>query len=71
MNASTTDKLHAVLFEQGRDLINIKFFPGTDRGLTAGQLRDAAASALASVIERGSPNLPPMAGRDAVKLENF
>jgi hypothetical protein len=56
-------KLHSLLFEQGRELVNIKFFPGTDRGLTASKLCEAAAGALHSALEKGPKDAPPRSGK--------
>lgn len=72
MNASmTTDRLDSILFGEGRELINIKFFPGTDRGLTASQLRDAAADALEAVFKGGCKHQPPVTGKKASRLEDL
>lgn len=62
-------KLHALLFEQGRELVNIKFFPGTDRGLTPSQLCDAAASAIASALAKGPKDNPPRSGRHKASIK--
>jgi len=55
--------LHALLFEEGRELVNFKFFPGDDRGLTASQLCDAAAAAVRSALDKGLVDSPPRSGR--------
>lgn len=72
MNESMTiDRLDSILFNEGRELINIKFFPGTDRGLTVSQLRDSAAEALDSVMKGGCKHVPPVTGKQAARLEDF
>ena len=64
-------KLHSLLFEQGRELVNIKFFPGTDRGLTASQLSEAAHGALASAIAKGPVDNPPHSGRQKTSIREI
>jgi len=63
--------LHSLLFAEGRELVNIKFFPGSDRGLTPARLKDAAAAALAAAFAGDVVNTPPSRGRAAVGLEDF
>lgn len=60
---SKSASLHALLFEEGRTLENFKFFPGDDRGLTAGELCDAAAAAVRSALQRGPIDSPPRTGK--------
>lgn len=45
MNMSGKEKLHSVLFAEGMELVNVKFFPGTGRGLNADTLSAEAAKA--------------------------
>src|ERR1700744_4370200 len=59
---SDVDKLHTLLFNQGRELVNIKFLPGTARGLTSNRLRAAAAEAIESAIADGMKDAPPITG---------
>jgi hypothetical protein len=61
-NMSGTEKLTALLFNEGRELANIKFFPGSKKGLTVDELHGAAADAIRSAIEGGLVNTPPMSG---------
>jgi hypothetical protein len=56
------DKLHALLFGKERELENIKFFPGSDRGLTADQLAGAAADAISTVLAGDLTDNPPLSG---------
>jgi hypothetical protein len=69
MTMSGKDKLLSLLFEQGRELINIRFFPGTGRGLTADQMCDAAANAIKSALDKGLVDNPPLSGRASSILE--
>ncbi len=71
MEAKAQDKLHSLLFEEGRELVNIKFFPGTDRGLTLARMRDAAHRAIESALKSGPINSPPSCGREPQTLEEF
>lgn len=71
MTASNQKKLHSLLFEEGRELVNIKFMPGADRGLTSAQLSDAAARAISSAIDAGLVSAPPRTGRGKCTLDAF
>ncbi|WP_156392456.1 hypothetical protein [Rhizobium sp. Root482] len=71
MSESAKTKLHSLLFEEGRELVNIKFMPGKSRGLTAARLSDAAADAIRSAIDGGLVNQPPRTGMRKCKLEAF
>lgn len=68
---ATENRLHSLLFAEGRELVNIKFFPGSDRGLTAGRMQDAAATAISAALASDMTNLPPIVGGAAVTLEDF
>lgn len=63
--------LHPLLFEEGRELLNIKFHPGTNRGLTKGQVADATCAAIRSALAKGPVNNPPLTGRSRARLEDF
>lgn len=71
MEAKTSKTLHSLLFDEGRELVNIKFFPGSDRGLTSSRLKEAAHKALRSAIDGGLTNVPPSCGRAAQTLDEF
>ncbi|MGA1801108.1 hypothetical protein [Rhizobium sp. HT1-10] len=71
MTEQTKSKLHSLLFEEGRELVNIKFFPGSNRGLTSAKLSDAAADMLRSAMVGGLKNEPPRTGMKKCKLEAF
>lgn len=62
MNERGMEKLQSLLFERKGELINVKFFPGNDRGLTRDQLADAGTDmieAAFSAWEAGKPSNPP------------
>lgn len=63
-----TDGLHSLLFCEGRQLENFKFFPGTRAGVTPAQLRNAAEKAIRSAIERGLVDNAPHSGRKQSSL---
>lgn len=70
MNASN-GLLHSLLFGGERELVNVKFFPGADLGLTANRLSDAAAAAIDAVLSRGPVNSPPTTRRQKAMLKDF
>lgn len=62
MNESGKMKLHSLLFDGESELVNLKLFPGTGRGLSAESLGGAAADALRSAMnawESGVPSAAP------------
>lgn len=67
----STSKLHSLLFEEGRKLENIKFIPGDSRGLTSGQVSDAAADSIRRAIEGSLKSAAPHTGGGKYKLEAF
>lgn len=71
MTQSANSKLHSLLFAEGRELVNIKFFPGTDRGLTAARLSDAAEEAIRLALDGDMVSNPPVTGMVKCKLEHF
>ena len=71
MTESNTKKLHSLLFEEGRELVNIKFMPGNNRGLTAAKLSDAAARAIQSALSGDMVSQPPRTGMSKCKLDAF
>jgi hypothetical protein len=60
---ATASGLHSFLFEEGRRLENVKFFPGDERGLTADSMCEAAEVAFRSAFEKGLVDNPPKTGR--------
>jgi hypothetical protein len=72
MPESGKEKLLSLLFGEGRELVNIKFFPGTDRGLTSDQLCGEAESMLRAAMNGNLVDNPPLSGRrkTSIKDEN-
>lgn len=64
MSTSRMEALHSFLNEDGRELVNIKFFPGSARGLTNAQVAEEAQDAIARAIHRGLKDEPPISGRE-------
>lgn len=58
MNESGKQKLRSLLFDGEKDLVNLKLFPGTGRGLSASALAEAAADALRDASEAWRNNVP-------------
>ena len=63
MSDHTKDDLHSFLFDEGRELVNIKFMPGESPDLTPDIVRAATASALRSAMSKGLVHAPPRTGR--------
>ena len=64
MNESGKQKLRSLLFDGNggnRELVNLKLFPGTARGLTASSLGEAAADALRDAMDAWENNVPSRA----------
>ncbi len=55
------EKLQTLLTSGGGELVNVKFFPGNGRGVTADQMAEAACELLACDRENLSDN-PPKSG---------
>ncbi len=62
MSASRMEGLHSFLNEEGRELVNIKFFPGTARGLTMDQIEEEAKGAIKRALKAGLRDTPPVSG---------
>jgi hypothetical protein len=71
MSSCGTDKLHALLFEGARELENVRFFPGSDRGLTAAQLRAEAAAMIAAALAGPMVDNPPVTGRQKTSIDTL
>jgi hypothetical protein len=56
------EKLQSLLFAGEKKLVNIKFFPGSDRGLTADQLAGAAELAISTALAGDLTDNPPLSG---------
>lgn len=63
-----SESLHSLLFEEGRKLENVKFFPGDDRGLSATKLCEAADAALRAAFDGGLIDEPPRSGREKTTI---
>lgn len=71
MSEGSVEKLHSLLNDEGRELVNVKFFPGLARGLTSEKMAEAARVALASAQSSNLRNAPPATGVTASTLEEF
>jgi hypothetical protein len=71
MQESGKQMLVSLLFTEGRKLENLKFFPGTDRGLTAERMCAAAANAFATALAGGLVDNPPTSGRKKASLTDY
>lgn len=71
MSKSAKQKLFSLLFEEGRELVNLKFFPGSDAGLTEEGLYKAAEPALRQLLERASVSEPPHSGLSSATLREM
>jgi hypothetical protein len=61
-NATVNDALSALLFDEGRELVNVKFLPGDDPSLSPERLRAAVAKGLRDAL--AAPSAPaPHSGR--------
>jgi hypothetical protein len=63
MVESAKDRLFTLLFDGERELVNVKFCPGSRDNLTVGQLFAAAADALEQALAPGVVSRPPRTGR--------
>jgi hypothetical protein len=66
MSENGKTRLLSLLFGAKVELNNVKFFPGTGRGLTAESLGGAAADAIEDTMfawTSGVPSSPPTTGR--------
>ncbi|MDE0275573.1 MAG: hypothetical protein OYH76_06730 [Defluviicoccus sp.] len=70
MTPDQRDELDSLLFDQGNELVNIKFLPGTKRGLSSSEFRREAASVLKEVRSR-EPDAPPATGVEKTVIEEF
>ena len=73
MSTKQESKLAALLSGNGRELLNIKFFHGTDENLTAEELRAEAAKALDQAFDENGKliveDCPPVSGYDRAKSD--
>lgn len=59
-DASKRCDLHSLLTSDGRQLENIKFFPGTDKTVTADDILAQAKAAISAAFEEGLIDTPPV-----------
>jgi hypothetical protein len=71
MAESGIERLHSLLFGKVRELKNVKFCPGFNRGLTADQLSGEAASMLETAFASGElVDNPPLSGRKKASIQD-
>ena len=68
MSTSRMEQLHSFLTEEGRELDNVKFFPGTARGLTSDQISEETLVSVKRAFEGGLVDCPPVSGRQKSSL---
>lgn len=68
MTANRMDSLHSFLNEGGRELQNVKFFPGTGRGTTVEDMAKEAEEAIRRAFQQGCVDEPPQSGRAKASL---
>ncbi len=62
MTERGVEKLRALLFGEERELANLKFFPGSARGLMADQLAGEAESSISGALTGDMNDNPPLSG---------
>jgi len=68
MSTNRMEELHSFLTEGGRELVNVKFFPGTARGLNNSQVAEEARAAFSRAFDGGLQDCPPMSGQEKASL---
>ncbi len=63
MAVDRVEELHALLNAEGRELVNIKFIPGTSRELTVEQLAEEARASISRAFACELVDKPPRAVR--------
>ncbi len=71
MNMSAKDRLFSLLFGGERELVNIKFFPGSGKDLTVDRLFEEAHSALQQALDPAVKSTPPQTGRKPALLREL
>lgn len=59
---SVGQKLMEVLNRDGRELLDIKFIPGSSRSLSAADMADEAAKVAEQLFDETIPHSPPVTG---------
>jgi hypothetical protein len=67
MRASGADRLHALLNEGGRELVDVKFF-ASPKAKDSERVLNAAADAIPALVSADTPDRPPVSG---VERTNF
>lgn len=62
MAANGMEAFHSFLKEEGRSLVNIKFFPGTGRGIRPECMAGEAKAAIKRAFASGLKDVPPVSG---------
>lgn len=71
MAESGMDRLHSLLFGSERTLVNVKFCPGTKKGLKANEMGGEAAQMLELALASGElVNTPPLSGRQKASIRD-
>lgn len=66
---SGTDRLNALLFDEGRELVNIRFFPGSKgRDLSVAELHGEAEKGIRAALSKGGVSSPPLSGKTKARL---
>lgn len=70
MTESEKDKLLSLLFDEGRELVHLRFFPG-DNVSSGAELRDAAHDAITLALTGQSVKGVPKLGRPQVHFSEL
>lgn len=68
MQRTHQEELSNLLFGEDRELVNLKLFPGSDRGLTGDRLCAAAHRAISAALKAGPVDNPPLTGQPKRRL---
>jgi len=68
MSVNGMESLHSFLNEEGRELVNVKFFPGTGRGVRPETVAKEAQACIKRAFASGLADNPPMSGRPKASL---
>lgn len=68
--SESENKLLSLLFHEGRELNNLKFFPGPDCG-SSDQMYDAACEAINTAMKIDDGNMIPVGRADPTSIADF